>query len=80
MSESGKINATKSIELAFRLGFGATVLDFLNSAIFEFYIRQKTHYEKNRLGHVTGQTEKLATYYAILEWVFRGMIVLISLG
>ena len=38
-SESGKTDVTKLIQFAFILGFVITVLDFLNSAFVEFYVR-----------------------------------------
>ena len=38
-------NVTKGFEFAFKLGFFATAADFVNAAFFEFYVRQRNHFE-----------------------------------
>ena len=38
-------DVTKGFQFAFRLGFFALAADFVNSAFFEFYIRQRNHME-----------------------------------
>ena len=44
LTDSGT-NVTKGFEFAFKLGFYATVADFINAAFLEFYIRQRHHVE-----------------------------------
>ena len=47
------MNITKGFEFAFRLGFYATLADFINAAFLEFYLRQRHTFERNKLGFVT---------------------------
>jgi len=47
------LNITKGFDFAFRLGFYATLADFLNAAFFEFYIRHRNLLERDKLGFVT---------------------------
>ena len=71
-------NVTKGYEFAFRLGFFATSADFINAAFFEFYVRQRNHAEIEARGFVTSTTQTMEIIYAVMEWVFRGLTVLIS--
>lgn len=72
-------NVTKGFEFCFKLGFFATVADFINAAFFEFYIRQRNHAEKERYGYITKGTLTLETIYAVMEWVFRALCLLVAL-
>ena len=80
LSKSGRTNVTRNIQVAFIIGFAMTTLDFINSAFFEFYIRSRTHRDKTILGYVSQRTEMLAIQYALLEWVFRILMVIVSAG
>ena len=73
------MNVTKGFEFAFKLGFYACVADFVNATFFEFYIRQRNHVELEEHGFVTKTTLAFETVYAVMEWVFRGLYVLVSL-
>lgn len=77
-TESG-MNVTKGFEFAFKLGFYAGAADFINAAFFEFYIRQRNHVEMSAYGYITQATLTLETIYAVMEWVFRGLFLLVSL-
>jgi len=77
-SKKGKANVTKFIQIAFIAGFMITSLDFINSAFFEFYIRMRTHREKTTFGYIHDKTERFALQYAVLEWVLRAIMVLVS--
>ena len=72
-------NVTKGFEFAFKLGFIATVADFINSAFFEFYIRQRNHFEMQKLGYLTATTQTFETVYAVMEWVFRLLFILVCI-
>ena len=72
-------NVTKGFEFAFKLGFFSLMADFLNSAFFEFYVRTRNQIELEKQGYVSAATLTLETVYAVMEWVFRGMICLVSL-
>ena len=72
-------NVTKGFEFAFKLGFFALAADFTNSAFFEFYIRSRNYIEIEKNGFVSAATLTLETVYAVMEWVFRGLICLVSL-
>lgn len=72
-------NATKGFEFAFKLGFFSLAADFTNSAFFEFYVRTRNNAEMEKKGFVTPMTLTLETVYAVMEWVFRGLICLVSL-
>ncbi len=78
LTETG-VNVTKGFEFCFKLGFFATAADFINSAFFEFYIRQRNHQENERYGYVTKNTLTLETIYAVMEWVFRALCLLVAL-
>lgn len=70
---------TKGFEFAFKLGFFALAADFVNSAFFEFYIRSRNYIELEKKGYVSAATLTLETVYAVMEWVFRGLVCLVSL-
>jgi hypothetical protein len=72
-------NVTKGFEFAFKLGFYAAAADFVNAAFFEFYIRQRNHIEMEAHGFVSKTTQTMETVYAVMEWVFRGLYILVSL-
>ena len=72
-------NVTKGFEFAFKLGFYAAAADFINAAFFEFYIRQRTHIEIQNFGQVTKTTQALETVYAVMEWVFRAIYILLTI-
>ena len=78
LTEQGQ-NVTKGFEFAFKLGFFATLADFINSAFFEFYIRQRHHLETDGQGFISSTTHTMETIYAVMEWAFRGFFVLVSL-
>ena len=78
MTATGQ-NVTKGFEFAFKLGFFATAADFINAAFFEFYIRQRNHMEVVNYGYVTAAQLTMETIYAVMEWVFRGLFLLVSL-
>ena len=71
-------NVTKGFEFCFKLGFYATAADFLNSSFFEFYVRQLNHADMQRYGHASARTQTLETVYAVMEWVFRGLFLLVT--
>lgn len=73
------MNVTKGFEFAFKLGFYACVADFVNAAFFEFYIRQRNHVEMDEHGFVSKTTQAFETVYAVMEWVFRGLYIIVSL-
>ena len=35
--------------------------------------------EEQSLGYITSATQKFETVYAVMEWVFRGLFILVSL-
>ena len=72
-------NVTKGFEFSFKLGFYATAADFINSSFFEFYVRQRNHTDMQKYGHVSAKTQTLETVYAVMEWVFRGLFVLVTI-
>lgn len=73
------VNVTKGFEFAFKLGFYSLAADFTNSAFFEFYVRTRSQFEQEKSGYVSAATLTLETVYAVMEWVFRGLICLVSL-
>ena len=46
-SKNGKANVTRVLQIAFIAGFVATLLDFVNSSFFEFYIRMRSYRERS---------------------------------
>ena len=71
-------NVTKGFEFCFKLGFYATAADFLNSSFFEFYVRQLNHADMQKYGYASAKTQTLETVYAVMEWVFRGLFILVT--
>ena len=73
------MNITRGFQFAFRLGFYATLADFINSAFLEFYLRQRHSADRAKLGFVTHATLAWQTVYAVMEWAFRAIFLLVSI-
>lgn len=72
-------NITKGFEFAFKLGFFAIAADFTNQSFLEFYIRQRNFHDQQKTGFVSAATLTLETVHSVMEWVFRGLILSVSL-
>lgn len=72
-------NITKGFEFAFKVGFFVHAVDFLNTGIFDFVIRNRTFKEMQTRGMVLNFTVMLETTYLVLEWTFRGAVLLVSI-
>ena len=69
---------TVSFNLAFKVGFVVSALDFLNTVFFKIRMRRKTELDKDGLRIVSEQTDREGMLYSVFDWTLRGILLLVS--